>query len=131
MQVAREFDDLKPSLVAALDSAQPTTSSSNPAIFARSYAEEVLGAEEVCIHTIALNVENSFQAYELQLAYPGLPENMTAFLPFEDAQDRPVPVVRGSLKDMIPPHGVNVYRHAPHTNTCSCSFPIHFAIQIC
>ena len=46
-RVAREFDDLKPALVAALDSTQPTTRSSNPAIFARSYKEDVLGAEEV------------------------------------------------------------------------------------
>jgi hypothetical protein len=111
---------------------------------------------QVCIHTIALNVENSFQPVDLQLALPGansktcsfwscqfrpfflvktvvcqdrlgtniredpqrrgqfsfsgLPENTTAFLPFEDMQDRLVPVVNGVLKDMIAPHGVNVYR---------------------
>ena len=63
----------------------------------------------VCQDRLGTNIREDPQRRG-QFSFSGLPENTTAFLPFEDMQDRLVPVVNGVLKDMIAPHGVNVYR---------------------
>ena len=57
--LAREVQDLKPSLIFPLDVPQPSVSTSHPAAVARAYSEDMLGAVGLCMHVIVLNTDNA------------------------------------------------------------------------
>lgn len=76
-QMALEMQDLKPSLLSPLTTKQPTlrlTSSgtTEKALHARAWTEDLIGGVGVCIHTIVLNSENSFHAIDLDISFAGL-----------------------------------------------------------
>ena len=115
-RIAQEMADLKPSLLSPVTATQPeiVVGSSCEGCAARAWAEEVLGSTGVCVHAIVLNSKNQFQPLEATLKFDGLPDTITASLPFEGDADRTVELSHGALKDMIAPNSVNVYRIGCH-----------------